>query len=287
MKYCTVILLMFFFVNNVMSQPKKGLVVRPLWPKNLENPTTIDKGFMRVSYALNADSIEDVSTYIDLQCLEIGKNFSRYYSQLLSNSDSLCHIWLKEHPQAREGAPSWLGEGGKRKDCWSEYQYSEIFKTDKDLTVYSRMPLYLNRYDCWHTEAYPLQQWEISSDTLSVCGYFCQKAVCRFRGRDFVAWFAPGIPVSYGPWKFGGLPGLILKIYDTDSLYIFECVHIEQVNFPIKKKDYSKYKPVERKKLLKLQRQINENYFKTAGIIDGRTKQVMSRFTSYEPLELE
>ena len=43
----------------------------------------------------------------------------------------------------------------------------------------------------------------------------------------------PGIPIRRGPWKFGGLPGLIMKIHHVDSLYVFEAVAIEKGNFPI------------------------------------------------------
>jgi len=45
-----------------------------------------------------------------------------------------------------------------------------------------------------------------SDDTLTVAGYVCQKATCLFRGRDYTAWFSNDIPISNGPWKFGGFP---------------------------------------------------------------------------------
>ncbi len=276
----------YFCFAAVMAQNKQGFTFSPPTSANLDKATVVDTGYLRISYAFNADSIDNINTYIDLQCLEIGNNISKYYSRFVSNSDSLCHIWRKEHPKA-QNLPRWLGEGGRYKNRWSEYQFSEIFKTAKDLTVYSRMPMYFNRNDSWHTEAYPLQQWKIDADTLSVCGYLCQKAVCRFRGRDFIAWFSPEIPINNGPWKFGGLPGLILKLYDKDKLYTFECVSIEQFNFPIKKNDYSKYKKAERKELLKLQRQLNENYPRMIGARDSKTKRPVSKFTPYEPLELE
>ena len=32
--------------------------------------------------------------------------------------------------------------------------------------------------------------------------------------------------MPYGPWKLGGLPGLILKAEDADSLFVFEMVGI-------------------------------------------------------------
>jgi GLPGLI family protein len=52
------------------------------------------------------------------------------------------------------------------------------------------------------------QDWEILSDTVTILGYLSQKAICRYRGRDWEAWFTSEIPISEGPWKFYGLPGL-------------------------------------------------------------------------------
>lgn len=285
MKLLTIIIGMWIWIGELAAQPKNTTIITPLSRKNFQ-AAVIDTGYLRVGYAFNADSIEQVRTYIDLQYLDIGPRLSRYYSWLLTNSELLIDRWRKEHPQA-QSVPGWLGEKGKS-TSWSEYQYSEIFKTENELTEYARMPLYLRANDCWYSEPYPLQQWTIGTDTLTICGYICQKATCTFSGRDFIAWFAPDIPVNNGPWKFGGLPGLILKVYDTERLYVFECIKVEQGVFPITKwDDYKKYKRKKRNQVLKLQRQINENYFKLSGIRDSKTGQLWSHYTPYEPLELE
>lgn len=60
---------------------------------------------------------------------------------------------------------------------------------------------------------YPME-WKLERDERSVRGIPCKKATVRFKGRDYVAWYAPSIPFSNGPWKLGGLPGLILEAYD-------------------------------------------------------------------------
>lgn len=41
----------------------------------------------------------------------------------------------------------------------------------------------------------------------------------KFRGRDYIAWFTEEIPVSKGPYKFNGLPGLIVLIHDITNRY--------------------------------------------------------------------
>lgn len=282
MRIVLVIIVLFLGTWNVYAQQKQGKVYVS-FSKNVNDMTVVDTGYVRVWYALNADSLNNIKTYIDLQCLEIGSRVSRYYSHWVFTSDSLCTVWRLQHPQAKS-KPRRLGEGGKKPDFWSEYQYSEYFKEANALTEYARMPGPMKKHDCFYTESYPLQEWEILSDTLTVNGFLCQKATCRFRGRDFEAWFAADIPISDGPWKFGGLPGLILKVCDTRLLYTFECVKIENQKFFIKKHDYSNYHAVERKRLLKLQYAINENFMKTGGAISRTGKPFLS--TPYKPLEL-
>ncbi len=56
--------------------------------------------------------------------------------------------------------------------------------------------------------------WQISEETKTIKDMVLQKAECDFRGRRYTAWFNPKIPVSDGPWKLRGLPGLIIEAYD-------------------------------------------------------------------------
>ena len=74
------------------------------------------------------------------------------------------------------------------------------------------------------------QNWEIREDTMTIAGYACQKAVCDYRGRSYEAWFASEIPISEGPWKFYGLPGLIIRLNDTQRHYEFDLVEFKSTN---------------------------------------------------------
>jgi len=65
----------------------------------------------------------------------------------------------------------------------------------------------------------PEYNWQITNEKDTFGDYEIIKATTSFRGRNFIAWFAPSIPVTYGPWKLHGLPGLILKLYDEDKLF--------------------------------------------------------------------
>ncbi len=70
--------------------------------------------------------------------------------------------------------------------------------------------------------------WQLSSNTDEIKGFKVQKATTEYGGRSWVAWFAPDIPYNDGPYKFNGLPGLILEIRDTRDHYVFELVSVEK-----------------------------------------------------------
>lgn len=56
--------------------------------------------------------------------------------------------------------------------------------------------------------------WELKQETSTIGTYTAQKAVTEFGGRKWTAWFSKTIPFQDGPYKFCGLPGLIIKIED-------------------------------------------------------------------------
>ena len=53
--------------------------------------------------------------------------------------------------------------------------------------------------------------WTLTDDTLTVSGYLCQQATCKFRGVEWHVWYTEDIPSSAGPWRLRGLPGLIVE----------------------------------------------------------------------------
>lgn len=87
-----------------------------------------------------------------------------------------------------------------------------------------------------------LFDWKIHDEIKDINGYTAQKATTTYSGRDYIAWFTTEIPISDGPFKFNGLPGLILEISDTQNHYSFKFYAFEKlepsVPFKINLKQY-------------------------------------------------
>lgn len=85
-------------------------------------------------------------------------------------------------------------------------------------------------------ETIPSMKWILSTkkeDIKKINNLLCNKATLNFRGRSYIAWYSSKIPLSFGPWKFNGLPGLILEIYDTENTYHWTAT---KITFPLKDK---------------------------------------------------
>ncbi len=70
--------------------------------------------------------------------------------------------------------------------------------------------------------------WKVGDKRTEFHGYKVQEAKLDFEGRKWVALFAPEIPITSGPYKFSGLPGLIMKVYSEDGDYSFEMIELKK-----------------------------------------------------------
>jgi GLPGLI family protein len=110
------------------------------------------------------------------------------------------------------------------------------------------------------------QNWKISDSIKIFRGYQVQKAVTDFGGRSWIAWFTKDIPIPYGPYKFNGLPGLIMELYDTKKNYYFKVIKSEKIPEDYKwvslDNSIPRAIPVTQKDLNKLRLDLYSNPFK-------------------------
>lgn len=76
------------------------------------------------------------------------------------------------------------------------------------------------------------QKWKLTGEKKNIGDLAVQKATTTWGGRNWMAWFTPDIPFQEGPYKFHGLPGLIVELYDDKDNYRFELVKSLKLSRP-------------------------------------------------------
>ncbi len=105
-----------------------------------------------------------------------------------------------------------------------------VLKTMHDSDIYQKLT-YDDKEYLLH-DRMPDMPWEVvAEDTKEIGGYTCIRATLKFRGYQVVAYFTPEIPIPFGPWKFKGLPGLIMEVQSIGGINSFHWV-IKEIQYP-------------------------------------------------------
>lgn len=217
----------------------------------------------------------------DLLLLEVGSRVTKFYSYKTWQTDSLVRVTPPEQVMANLGS----FHGGVQDVLFRDQAAGRLTHIDQigmDYLLY--------------TEPLPAIDWELEEGERTILGYACHRARCAFRGRNYEAWYAPEIAVSAGPWKFGGLPGLILAIKDDAGGLDLEATGVEQRVEPIRMTDRN-YMKTNRKKYRELKQKImtdpvgyltgNSNVQMTIKNEDGSPVNPGDLVRGYNPIELE
>lgn len=155
-----------------------------------------------------------------------------------------------------------LEEAAKNVSNYNTNAEAEVLLTDYKANSYKMLDRLSSRaYN--YTSPIESIKWEIQMDTLTVLNFLCQKAIGKYSGRTYTAWFTESISFSYGPYKFSGLPGLILKIYDSKEEFMLVCTEIltkSSLNEMPYYDAYQNSKNIGRNDLFKIKKLFFENY---------------------------
>ncbi|SDQ39910.1 GLPGLI family protein [Chryseobacterium soldanellicola] len=171
--------------------------------------------------SVNPDSINLVSLKTEKTFLDVKANRSLFISENKLIKDSLFSAFKLKEKEDNTKQEKDLSKVGVKKHIEPAFFEYFITKNIPEQKVY-----YYDKVagkQIYYQEDRPLK-WEISDVTEKQNGYLSQKAVVNFGGRIWTAWFTKEIAISDGPYKFSGLPGLIVKLEDDKGDYKFDLV---------------------------------------------------------------
>ncbi|MCU7614969.1 GLPGLI family protein [Chryseobacterium sp. GMJ5] len=73
-------------------------------------------------------------------------------------------------------------------------------------------------------------KWKVTDSIKIFDQYKVQKAVAYWSGRNWKAWFCSEIPLPEGPYKFTGLPGLIIKLEDDKNNFAYTLTSLKKIS---------------------------------------------------------
>ena len=198
-------------------------------------------------YQFQTDSTDLETKKSELMVLDIDKKGSKYYSEYVFQNDSIMNAQFKKNMAAHSDDP--VPMSGKQ----GVVGY-KILKSYPDFNINHIVTLDMTLYNASQQVKI---DWKILPNKGKIGAWNVQKAEADFAGRHWIAWFSTDIPIQDGPYKFYGLPGLIVKIEDKSGFHKMELKGISKnvlerdiLAFEFEKAidiDYKKYQTVYKK----------------------------------------
>ncbi|NOZ36356.1 MAG: GLPGLI family protein [Chlorobi bacterium] len=240
----------------------------------ISNEIKLDEAKYKCTYLL---TYQPDSTDIELikqeeMILFIGDKISEFISSGLYKQDSLKSVFIKNMNNPEYKNPDSLSAKKMFGMDLPHTHFNEhIFKNYPKGKITVTEDILLDNFK--YVDSVGLFNWVIKNNTKKIGNYICREADCYFAGRNYTAWFTDEIPLSEGPYKFSGLPGLIIVLYDENNQYKYELLSMkklsELVNIEISD---DKYINTNKHEFFRLKEEFNKNAFdrmEDAGIFFG------------------
>lgn len=189
---------------------KLGIIALALFIQQVSAQT--NRFVYQVTMKPDAENKTDIKT--ENAYLDISPEKSVFYSENRIKRDSIMQ-------KAFQGGG---GRGNINREQMESLRTNINYTVEKDKTnqkTYFKDRIGRDLYS--YEEDRPLV-WKISSETTKIGEYKVQKAETDFAGRKWTAWFTTDLPYQDGPYKFGGLPGLVVKAEDEKGDYSFDLM---------------------------------------------------------------
>ena len=182
-----------------------------------------------ITYSKKSDAQQSKKLYVEY---DVSEGVFNYKAKLVATNGEAVYY----HDKSKQAINNELDE-----DAEGNY----IVATNNNER--SQMRYYINQYspEVYFTESYkdekylvkdkvPVIDWKISAnENKKIQNFDCTKATATFRGSEIVAYFSTEIPIPFGPWKFKGLPGLILEAYVGNAIENYRF-SVTKIVFPFK-----------------------------------------------------
>nr|WP_314493269.1 GLPGLI family protein [uncultured Chryseobacterium sp.] len=162
---------------------------------------------------MKSDASDKADVKTENAYLDISAEKSMFYSENRIKRDSV----MKANFQSG-------GARGFNRDQMESLRSNINYSIEKDKK--NQKTLYRDRLgrDMYSYEEDRPLEWKILSETTKIGEYKVQKAETDFGGRKWTAWFTADLPYQDGPYKFSGLPGLVVKAEDASGDYSFDLM---------------------------------------------------------------
>ncbi len=170
-------------------------------------------------YKFVSDSINKADIKTELMNLDTTPKGSKFYSYTSYKSDSLMRVDLEKQLKT-------TGSINIKTDQRKGFVRYTVAKNYQNGNVDFRNRIGMDAFKV--TEDRKIA-WKILPNKQKIGNWETQKATTEFGGRKWTAWFCNDIPIQDGPYKFSGLPGIIVKLEDQTQSHVFNLVGIKNL----------------------------------------------------------
>ncbi|MBU4539038.1 MAG: GLPGLI family protein [Weeksellaceae bacterium] len=168
-------------------------------------------------YQFVKDTLNKQEISKELMSLDISRDGSSFYSRDVQVSDSVMNAYFEKQIKTSGSMNVDTKMMSQRK---GSVRY-KIFKKYPDFKTTASISIGIDSYKVSDDRKLI---WKILPDQKKIGEFNAQKATTEFAGRKWVAWFSAELPFQDGPYKFHGLPGLIVKLEDFTKTHQFELI---------------------------------------------------------------